>query len=71
MIIYQPEDKTLTKERIEAILIVTNHMLWALMPSARADENWTEDFLKEINDLPNLKGRFTLSEKSEIVFVAQ
>lgn len=67
MTIYQPEDKTLTKERIEAILIVLNyhyrqegvHALEAL------------DVHLVLNRMPNLKGRFTLSEKGEIVFVAQ
>jgi hypothetical protein len=70
MIITQPADQTLTKERIEAILIVLNYH-WK-----RADEPKDVHALEAlqlhntINEMPNLRGRFTLSEKGDIVFVA-
>jgi hypothetical protein len=62
MIITQPEDKTLTKERIEAILIALNE-LSMINPME-------VPLLSDLNKMPNLKGKFTLSEKGDIVFVA-
>lgn len=66
MTIYQPEDKTLTKERIEAILILMNHVYH----KNRGLEG-IATFVEEFNTVPNLKGYFAISEKGEIVFVAQ
>jgi len=66
MTITQPEDKTLTRERIEAILIALNHHFVG-------DERelfHATDLALSLNKMPNLHGRFTLSEKGEIVFVA-
>jgi hypothetical protein len=66
MIIAQPKDRTLTKEHIEAILIALNfHYSQDSVHALEALQLHTE-----LNKMPNLPGRFTLSEKSEIVFVA-
>lgn len=66
MIITQPKDKTLTKERIEAILIALNfHYSQDSVHALEALEVHTV-----LNKIPHLHGKFTLSEKSEIVFVA-
>jgi hypothetical protein len=65
MTITQPEDKTLTKERIEAILILANHL-----DDEMASEDKTDTLVQWMNTFPSLKGNFTLSEKGEIVFVA-
>jgi hypothetical protein len=68
MIITQPADQTLTKERIEAILIVLNYH-WK-----RADEpkDAALQLHNTINEMPNLQGRFALSENGEeVVFEAR
>lgn len=67
MTIYQPEDKTLTKERIESMLILLNYPF----DSEPLSPSEMQPMLDSLNRMPNLKGRFTLSEKGEIVFVAQ
>lgn len=71
MTIHQPDDKTLTKERIEAILIALNYLWMKIDYPKDVHTPDAPELYATLNEMPNLKGQFTLSEKGEIVFVAQ
>lgn len=65
MIIKQPDDKSIDKERINGMLILLNHII----TNTSTINGWT-DFLEDLNKMEGLKGKFVCDQRDSVVFEA-